>query len=106
MQYFIVNQDLKMSKGKIGAQISHAATISALKYRKKKLFKIWMNTCKRAIVLQAPQEVLEKLKEDGYISIIDKGFTEIPENSLTVVVLPIDYKDNLKELVGDLKLLN
>ena len=107
IQYFIVNQDLKMSVGKISAQVSHGATIMAIRDRCEPNFMNWLDNVKRAIVLQADEDTMRKLHSKilNSICIIDKGFTEIPENSFTVLVLPIMTREKARQYVGNLKLL-
>ncbi|UII54346.1 peptidyl-tRNA hydrolase [Cytobacillus spongiae] len=105
VQYFIVNSDLKMSTGKVAAQVAHAATVSALTYMKELTFKEWLEMGQTKIVLKAKEANLIKLKEAGFIYILDAGKTEIPSGSLTVVALPPMEKEEAKKLVGHLSLL-
>lgn len=75
---YIVNKDLKMSKGKIAAQVSHVAMRLA----------DFNKPIGRAIVLKAPENILRYLidrKKMGVVYIKDAGLTEVPEGSLTCV---------------------
>ena len=107
IQYFIVNNELSMSKGKVSAQVSHASTILAVRDAFTANFNEWLNNIKRVIVLQADEEEMLYIHDNvpKSIKIVDKGFTEIPENSFTVLGLPIMRKSEAKEHVGHLKLL-
>ena len=107
IQYFIVNNELSMSKGKVAAQVSHASTVLAVRDGFTKNFNEWLNNIKRVIVLQADEEEMLYIHDNvpKSIKIVDKGFTEIPENSFTVLGLPIMRKSEAKEHVGHLKLL-
>jgi len=75
--YYVINEDLKMSKGKIASQVSHVAMQLGECY----------DYIGRAVVLKTSEEILKDLKEnaDFAFSIIDAGLTEVPENSLTCV---------------------
>jgi peptidyl-tRNA hydrolase, PTH2 family len=113
VQYFIVNKELNMSKGKTAAQVAHAATLSTLTMMstdspfqdRQEDFVEWVQTGMKKIVLKGKTGELEKLEGDGYFSIHDSGLTEIKEGSLTVVALPPMEKFEAKEIVGHLTLL-
>jgi peptidyl-tRNA hydrolase, PTH2 family len=113
VQYFIVNKDLNMSKGKTSAQVAHAATLSTLAMmssdspfqNRQADFVEWVQTGMKKIILKGKAGELEKLEGDGYFSIHDSGLTEIKEGSLTVVALPPMEKYEAKEIVGHLTLL-
>ena len=116
VMYLLVNQDIGMGKGKVAAQCCHAATIYTYRtltnthtniicQQQTEDFHKWYSYIQKKIVLKASQELLEKLEVNGYISIRDKGYTQIPENSLTVVTLGITTRESVSEIVKDLKLL-
>jgi peptidyl-tRNA hydrolase, PTH2 family len=113
VQYFVVNRELNMSKGKIAAQVAHAATLSTIELASTNTsfqdrqadFVKWLQTGMKKIILKGNQAELEKLEGKGYFSIHDSGLTEIPKGSLTVIALPPMDKWEAKELVGHLTLL-
>jgi peptidyl-tRNA hydrolase len=105
VQYFLVNKDLDMRKGKIAAQVAHAATVYTVLYHDKDLFKRWYNDIQKKIILKADQKLLETLEADGYIAIRDKGYTQIPEDSLTVVTLGVATRGEVFSIVDGLSLL-
>ncbi|MFE8699574.1 aminoacyl-tRNA hydrolase [Cytobacillus sp. FJAT-54145] len=97
IQYYVVNKDLNMSVGKVAAQVAHGATLCTLDMVSSNgsrfpdyfhYFVDWYKTGMKKVVLRGTQKDLEVLKESGFYSIRDAGKTEIPEGSLTVVVLP------------------
>lgn len=91
IQYYIVNKDLEMSKGKIASQVAHASMVIALRDQNDEKFKQWKNSIMKKIILMAHEKDLLKLKDkvEGSILIVDKGFTEIEPNSNTVLGLPV-----------------
>ncbi len=95
VMYLLVNNDLKMEKGKIASQVGHCVqhiieSILISYYENKKTkhyndYLKWKNGCKK-IVLKATQTQLEYLKNDSNaISIYDAGKTQIEPNSLTII---------------------
>jgi len=92
--YYLVNSDLKMSKGKVAAQVSHVAMMIGEKY----------NEVGRAVVLKADQKILEEfIQKENVFFIRDAGLTEVPKDSLTCV--GFKDSDELKKFVNGLKLL-
>ena len=116
VQYFLVNKDISMGKGKVAAQVAHAATIytynilkncnSSINYKRaREDFEQWYHSIQKKIILKAPLQLLEELEAKGYFSIRDKGYTQIPANSLTVVTLGVTTREAVNEIVNDLTLL-
>ncbi|XXM71605.1 aminoacyl-tRNA hydrolase [Lysinibacillus sphaericus] len=113
VQYFVVNKDVNMSKGKTAAQVAHAATLSTLELVSAKTsfadrqpdFVEWLQTGMKKIILKGSQTELEKLEKAGFFSIRDSGLTEIQKGSLTVTALPPMDKWEAKEIIGHLTLL-
>lgn len=91
IEYIIVNKDLEMSPGKIGAQVGHACTDCAVNECGKTLFDIWHSSgIQKKIVLGGHEKDLKKLVDKGvWYPIIDMGLTEIPANSLTCISLGV-----------------
>ena len=110
--YFIVNQELNMSKGKIAVQVAHVATIIAYDnlyncqngYEHVNFIK-WYNSDQKKIVLRGKQKDLEKLVEQGFYYIRDNGLTEVAHGSLTCVSLGVMRKSEAQKYVKRLQLL-
>ena len=94
--YYIINNDLKMSKGKIASQVSHVAMMLGVKY----------GEIGRAIVLKASEKLLNELACNiNVVFVKDAGLTEVPAGSLTCVGFKsIEYTDVAK-LIEKLKLV-
>ena len=110
VMYIVINQDLNMSPGKVGAHTAHAVfdymnfiIENGLSYHNSydgcdwnEQFQI-INDFKRhgdtIIVLKAHEKDLLKWESEGYISVRDRGLTEIEPDSITAVNLGIYDKD-------------
>ncbi|XP_031485263.1 uncharacterized protein LOC116254202 isoform X2 [Nymphaea colorata] len=109
----VVRNDLKMGKGKIGAQCSHATLglYKKLIYRAPKALERWEMCGQVKVVLKVEsenellslQEKAKSLKLPTHIT-IDAGRTQIAPNSRTVMAVlgPADVVD---DVTGGLKLL-
>ncbi|XP_019348903.1 peptidyl-tRNA hydrolase 2, mitochondrial isoform X1 [Alligator mississippiensis] len=110
----VVRQDLKMGKGKVAAQCSHAA-VSAYKQIQKRnpeLLKHWEYCGQTKVVLRAPDEetlvqLLVDAKQLGLtVSLIqDAGRTQIARGSQTVLGIGPGPADLVDQVSGHLKLL-
>ena len=85
----VTRDDLKLSKGKLAAQCSHAAVNCAMKARKAaRLYERWNNFGARKIVVRGDDEshlrqLYAKAQEGSLVCdlVKDAGHTEIPGNS-------------------------
>lgn len=114
-QMLIVRKDLKMRKGKIGAQCAHASLSSYITHypRNSDMFDLWLSTgsTKICVSIDSEDELIEiynLAKANGIPAtlIIDAGHTEfkgVPTK--TVVALGPDYDENINKLTSNLKLL-
>lgn len=100
VQYFIVNEDVKMSAGKLAVQVAHAATQIAIEYREDETFQKWHNgDLHKKVVLQCKEKDLLKLIDCGFAHTRDAGLTEIPTGTLTVVGLPPMKRSDAQQYV-------
>ncbi|XP_052464088.1 peptidyl-tRNA hydrolase 2, mitochondrial [Carassius gibelio] len=109
----VVRNDLKMGKGKVAAQCSHAA-VSAYKQvqrRNPELLKQWEYCGQPKVVVKAPDEdclleLLSHAKEVGLpVSLIqDAGRTQIAPGSRTVLGVGPGPADIVDKVTGHLKL--
>jgi len=109
----VINNELKMGKGKIAAQAGHAsvtATLKAGEHRPTTLDS-WLKSGQKKVCLKSNYEELmeleSKAKSNGIqtVRITDAGKTQIPSGSLTVIAFGPDNEDKLHDLTGHLKLL-
>lgn len=113
VMYLIVRESLNMGTGKIAAQCAHASQmlllghqeadadlnwtkvahgdeVEKIKAEQIMLFKSWLNSSFRKVVLKADDKEWIKLKdnmEEGDIVVVDAGLTEIEPGSETVIGL-------------------
>jgi PTH2 family peptidyl-tRNA hydrolase len=124
-QYYLINTDLKMGKGKIAVQVAHGIVIymetvlstdawTGMKERYEK----WRNTTptdntgmmKKVVVKSTQMEIVNytwKLKREKIWAypIHDRGLTQIPADSLTCLVIEPIEEEIGNRLFGNLKLL-
>ncbi len=109
----VVNSELKMGKGKIAAQVGHAAVSATLKagqYNPPDLDS-WLKSGQKKICVKADydeiKQLVSKANLDGIqtVEITDAGKTQIPRGSLTVAAFGPCDEEKLESLTGHLKLL-
>lgn len=110
----VVNQSLKMGKGKIAAQVGHASVQALLGAGKShpQHVEAWLAGGQKKICVKVPEasafDELTRLAGQRTIPahlIRDAGHTQIPKGSATVLALGPFNETALDELTGHLKLL-
>tara|TARA_Y100000310_G_scaffold128624_1_gene127805 strand:+ start:639 stop:986 length:348 start_codon:yes stop_codon:yes gene_type:complete len=107
----LVREDLKMSPGKLAAQVAHAAVDCALKCDRG-LLADWMSVGAKKVVLQVKDSVeLHKFQNEAreaglknYL-VTDAGRTELPEGTETCLGLGPDTEEKIDSVTGKLKML-
>lgn len=107
--YILVNEDVKIGKGKLAGQVGHAVAsymYGFLHEEDVSVLDLYMNTAQKKIILKCPQSKLEELERDGYCVVIrDKGLTQLEPNTLTCVNLGIWNDETVPQWVKKLKLV-
>lgn len=110
-QVILVRQDLKMSKGKIAAQASHASVECLLKTHKD-LIEEWREQGMKKIILKVKDKAelmkYRKLAQDANIStcvITDAGHTEVEPGTVTCIGIGPDDENKIDRITGELKML-
>jgi PTH2 family peptidyl-tRNA hydrolase len=110
----VTRNDLKLSPGKLAAQVAHAAVECALSTKKNnpKWFNKWQSEgAKKAVVKVEKLDDFFPLKEKaqmlkiGCHIIEDAGHTEIPAGTKTVLGIGPAPENLIDEITGDLTLL-
>ncbi|XP_014668426.1 PREDICTED: peptidyl-tRNA hydrolase 2, mitochondrial-like [Priapulus caudatus] len=109
-----VRSDLKMGKGKIAAQCSHASVLAYKQTQRKnpELLKTWDYTGQPKVVVKVEDEeqmydLAKHAKSLGLITsmIADAGRTQIAAGSKTVIGIGPGPKDIVDKVTGHLKLM-
>jgi PTH2 family peptidyl-tRNA hydrolase len=109
----VIRDDLKMTPGKLAAQVAHAAVTCALeaKAKKAKWFSEWYREGQRKVVLRANDvEELRSLKELAARAglpvalIADAGLTELPPNTTTCLGIGPAPENMIDPITGSLPL--
>ena len=110
----VVNQGLKMGKGKIAAQVGHASVKAVLDLGKTNpiALEAYLSKGQKKICLKVPDSehltnLQEECKKRGIpcSAIHDAGHTQIPAGSFTVLAIGPAEDELVDSVVGDLKLL-
>jgi len=109
----IVRDDLKISRGKWGAQIAHASLSCGLSVLKKypNWFKAWQVNGQKKVVLKVDSlekmiEVKDKAKQKKliYEVIKDAGLTEVEKGTVTCMAIGPAPSNTIDKVTGDLPL--
>ena len=107
--YILVNEEVKIGKGKLAGQVGHA--VASYFWRQMQsptdgqieFLTEYMKEQKK-IILSAPQWLCEQLEHNRYIRVRDLGYTQLEPNTLTCINVGV-YRDGQEpEFVKDLKL--
>jgi len=106
----VVRTDLGISKGKMAAQVAHAAVSCALKSKKSDStnFRKWFDEGQKKVVVKGDNEsTLRKLQQHardvGLVSsiITDAGLTEIPPGTVTCLGIGPASETQIDSITGD-----
>lgn len=114
--YIIVNADLQLSPAKLAVQVGHGVELyyqslvilSDVDLALDPVWRLWIGSGSRKIVLKANPTQWNKIKEcdeiSGYL-VKDAGLTECEPNAETCIVLPPRRKSTIHKLIKRLQLL-
>ena len=109
-QVIIVNEDLKMSKGKLASQVAHASIMSYLK-GSDEINQKWLDNSYVKIILKANLSFIKAL--DNLLNIegiphflmVDEGRTELEPNTITCLGISPIQNNKIDKYINNLKLL-
>ncbi|MEM3781673.1 MAG: peptidyl-tRNA hydrolase Pth2 [Candidatus Micrarchaeaceae archaeon] len=113
-QAIVVRSDLKMGKGKLVAQASHASLMGYFEAAKrdKKVAKEWLNTGEKKIVLKVSSKEelvsLNSLCSKAHVPcalVIDSGLTQLEPGTPTALGIGPWKSEEIDKITGTLKLL-
>ncbi len=111
-QVILVREDLKLTKGKMSAQSSHASVAAVLKSHKDDIAKWQSQGMKKVILRVANKEELYKYKqlaEDAGLMvalITDAGHTHLEPGTPTCVGIGPDKAEKIDKVTGNLSLIS
>ncbi len=106
----VVRTDLGISKGKMAAQVAHAAVNCALRSKKSDSinFRKWFDEGQKKVVVKGDNEstlrtLQQHAREMGLVSSIvtDAGLTEIPPGTVTCLGIGPATETQLDSITGD-----
>ncbi|MAE43000.1 aminoacyl-tRNA hydrolase [Candidatus Woesearchaeota archaeon] len=110
-QVILVRKDLKLPKGKMSAQVSHASLDAALK-ADKKIMQEWKQEGAKKVVLHVVDEKelfkYKQLLEDEGIKtalIKDAGHTVVEPGTVTCLGVGPDLSEKIDKVTGNLKMV-
>jgi len=110
-QVIVVRKDLELSKGKMAAQVAHAAVECVLSSNARKK-SAWLREGQKKVILYAKNE--EELENIGkkckkmnvnYSIIIDAGLTELEPGTMTCIGIGPDKEEIINKITGSLPLV-
>ncbi len=110
----VVRWDLKLSAGKMAAQVAHAAVNCALAAKKRtpEWFDRWYAEGQRKVVVKVPtlQDLYEVKSNAEALRLVtslitDAGMTEIPPNTVTCLGIGPGPQEVVDKVTGHLKLV-
>jgi peptidyl-tRNA hydrolase, PTH2 family len=110
----VTRRNLKLSAGKLAAQVAHAAVTCALRAQEEdpRTFKKWMSEGQKKVVVKVESEKefypLKEAAEDFGLAtslIQDAGHTEIPAGTVTVLGIGPGPNERIDRITGELPLL-
>ncbi len=111
-QVILVRDDLKLTKGKMSAQVAHASTEALLKSHKDDIA-AWRNQGMKKVVLKVAdkKELLKykQLAEDAGLVvglITDAGHTQLEPGTMTCLGIGPFYEEKIDAVTGGLKLIS
>ena len=107
--YFLVNKELKLSSGKVASQVGHASQLLTEKLINSDIWDLYKKSYNPKIVLKVPnhyvmEEIIQKTTDFQKVLVIDKGLTQCPTNTLTVIGYAPMRKEQVPECFKYLKL--
>lgn len=110
-QVILVRKDLKLSKGKMSSQVSHASVEATLKSDKDKV-RFWRDKGMKKVVLNVEnqKELFKYKKLAGDLGLVnavirDAGRTEIKAGTVTCMAIGPDLVEKVDKVSKELKMV-
>lgn len=106
----VTRDDLKLSKGKLCAQVAHAVLDCFMQQKDIRLTKSWLNEGGKKVVLKTKTlgellDAADKATRAGLVTAIikDAGLTEVKPGTVTCVGIGPDKEDRIDKITKKLK---
>jgi len=110
-QVILVREDLKLPKGKLSAQVAHAA-VDASSKSDKKIVDLWKREGGKKVVLKVKDEKelfkYKQMAEDNGLKtalITDAGHTVVEPGTVTCLGIGPDIEEKIDIVTGKLKMM-
>jgi PTH2 family peptidyl-tRNA hydrolase len=109
-QVIVVRKDLKLSRGKLAAQVAHAS-FSSSQLASRRAVKTWERDGQKKVVLAAGKQHIMEIKKKcrklriPHSLISDAGLTELPSGTVTCLGIGPADDSKIDKLTGSLPLL-
>ena len=110
-QAILVREDLKLPKGKLAAQVSHASVDATLK-SDKKIVDLWKKVEMKKVILKVADEKelfrFKQIAEDDGLKtalITDAGHTVVDPGTITCLGIGPDEENKIDRITGKLRLV-
>jgi len=110
-QVIIVREDLKLPKGKMAAQVGHAAVDASMK-SDNKILSLWRKEGSKKVVLKVSNErellKIWQIAEDSELKtalIKDAGRTVLEPGTITCLGIGPDEEEKIDRITGTLKMV-
>ncbi|MBI2653852.1 peptidyl-tRNA hydrolase [Candidatus Woesearchaeota archaeon] len=110
-QVILVREDLKLPKGKLAAQSSHASVDATLK-SDKRIVDLWKKEGGKKVILKVmdKKELLKykEMAEDSGLKtalIVDAGHTVLEPGTITCLGIGPDLEEKIDKITGKLKMV-
>lgn len=111
-QVILVREDLKLTRGKMSAQASHASVGSVLKSHKDDIKK-WQDYGMKKVILKVKDlaelySYKQKCEDAGLVCMLitDAGHTHLEPNTVTCLGVGPDKVEKIDKVTGKLALIN
>lgn len=111
-QVILVRDDLKLTKGKMAAQVAHASVSAVLKSDKDDVKKWNAQGMKKIILRVKDKDELHRYKQKaedaGLVTalITDAGHTHLEPGTVTCLAIGPDSEEKIDAVTGELKLIS
>ena len=110
-QVILIREDLKLQKGKLAAQASHAAVEAEVTPPRSKV-ETWLNEGAKKVVLKIKDlDELKKYEKQArreklvVAVIVDRGLTAVKPGTVTCMAIGPDDENKINKITGHLKIL-